>query len=537
MYEVQLEKSHFPAQADTPYAPTTLGELLRRSAGTWPDNPALREILTDGSSGRSWSYAEFLADSLRLAEILAARHTPGSRVAVWAPNIPEWPMMEFALAFAGVTLVTVNPSYQPRELEFVLKQSGAEAIYYVEEFRGNQMKAIADEVCDRLPQIRHRIDLADPDALFAGDRASLPEISIEDEAQIQYTSGTTGFPKGAQLHHRGLTQNALDIMKIANFREGDRSLNYLPMFHTTGCGIVTIGTLAHGGEILLARQFIPSVMAEVIERERIEFLFGVPTMLIALIEEAKRAGRDFSAVRSVTSGGSMVSPELAKAGEAWFGSLIKIVYGQTEASPVITMVREGSSFEDATETVGQPAPHLEVSIRDPQTNEVLPLGEQGEICARGYNVMTAYNDNPEATAKTIDADGWLHTGDLGSMDARGFVKITGRVKEMIIRGGENVFPVEIENAMLENDDVIECAVAGVPDEKWGEQIACFMRAAGDARPDAAALKAFIRERISPQKTPAYWVWIEEWPLTGSGKIQKFKLVETFQRGEFDVLTA
>ncbi len=537
MYEVRLERSYFPAQTDTPFEPQTLGDLLRRSAGAWPDSPALREIFVDGSSGRSWTYSEFLADSLRLAEVLTARHKQGSRVAVWAPNIPEWPLMEFALAFAGVTLVTVNPSYQPRELEFVLKQSGAEAIYFIDEFRGNQMKAIADAVCDRLPQIKHRINLANPDALFGGERAPLPEISIDDEAQIQYTSGTTGFPKGAQLHHRGLVQNAIDIMRIADFREGDRTLNFMPMFHTTGCGIVTIGTVAFGGEILLAQQFVPSTMAELIEREKVEFLFGVPTMLIALIEEAKTTGRDFSAVRSVTSGGSMVSPELAKAGEKWFGSLIKIVYGQTEASPVITMVRAGSSFEDATETVGQPAPHVEVSILDPQTNEVVPLGAQGEICARGYNVMTAYNDNPEATAKTIDADGWLHTGDLGSMDARGFVKVTGRVKEMIIRGGENVFPAEIENAMLEHDDVLECAVVGVPDEKWGEQIACFLRGAGGARPEPAALKSFIRERISPQKTPAYWIWVDEWPLTGSGKIQKFKLAEAFERGAFDVLTA
>jgi fatty-acyl-CoA synthase len=237
------------------------------------------------------------------------------------------------------------------------------------------------------------------------------------------------------------------------------------------------------------------------------------------------------------SGGSMVAPELCRKARAVFGAPIQIVYGQTESSPVITQTWYEDSEHDLTRTTGQPVPHCDVSIRDPATNKVVPIGAQGEICARGYLIMHGYNDNPEATAKTIDKEGWLHTGDLGTMDARGYVKITGRVKEMIIRGGENLFPAEIENAMLEHPAVSEVAVVGVPDEKWGEQVACFIKPAGVARPGAAELKAFVRERLSPQKTPVYWIYVDAWPLTGSGKIQKFKLVEAFERGDYAPLGA
>jgi fatty-acyl-CoA synthase len=253
---------------------------------------------------------------------------------------------------------------------------------------------------------------------------------------------------------------------------------------------------------------------------------------VALIEEVEKTGRDMSSVQRIMSGGSMVAPELCRKAQAVLGAPIQIVYGQTETSPVITQAWFEDSLEDLTQTIGQPGPHTEVSIRNPQTNQVLPVGEQGEICARGYLVMKGYNDNPEATAATIDADNWLHTGDLGRMDARGYVKITGRVKEMIIRGGENLFPAEIENALLEHPVIEEIAVVGIADEKWGEQVACFMRASGADKPDPGELKAFVRERLSPQKTPAFWVWVEEWPLTGSGKIRKFKLKEAFEKGEF-----
>jgi fatty-acyl-CoA synthase len=220
-----------------------------------------------------------------------------------------------------------------------------------------------------------------------------------------------------------------------------------------------------------------------------------------------------------------------------FGANIQIIYGQTEASPVITLAWADDCEADLCGTIGQPMPHMDVSIRNASDNSVCPLDVHGEICCRGYNVMTGYNDNPHATADAIDAEGWLHTGDLGLMDSRGYLRITGRVKDMIIRGGENLFPAEIENAMLEHEHILEVAVVGVPDEKWGEQVACFMRSKSGHRPAPRELRAFVRERLSPQKTPVFWIWVDAWPLTGSGKIKKFALREALEKGEHDVLTA
>lgn len=534
MYQVNLKESYFPARTETSIEAVTIGDMLRARASAYGEQSALQELSYEGDIARTWSYAGLLADAEKLARALASRHQKGARVAVYANNIPEWVILEFACGLAGVTLVTVNPAYQKRELKFVLEQSRAEAIYYVEEFRGNPMKEIADTACDSVPAIKHRIVMTDHEAFYDGhDRGELPDVKPDDVAQIQYTSGTTGFPKGALLHHHGLVQNGIDTMTRAGVCAGDCFIHNMPLFHTTGCAILVLGGLGVGSTMLLAPMFDPEMIVRVIERERTRFILGVPTMIVALIDEVRNSKRDVSSVERMMSGGAMVAPDLVRSAEAVFGSMIQIVYGQTESSPVITQAWREDSLEDLTETIGQPLPHVEVSIRDPQTNQVTPINQQGEICTRGYLVMTGYNNNPEATAAAIDDNGWLHTGDLGRMDERGYVKITGRVKEMIIRGGENLFPAEIENAMLEHDEVAEVAVVGVPDEKWGEQVACFIRMSGSARPNAPALKAFIRERLSPQKTPAFWVYVDDWPLTGSGKIQKFKLREAFERGDYD----
>jgi len=536
MYEVSLTESFFPAQSDGQLEPITIGDLLGRQALRLRDRPALRELGYDGAIGRTWTYSELLADAEKLGRALATRHEKGARIAVYANNLPEWVLLELAAALAGVTLVTVNPAYQKRELAYVLEQSRSEAIYYVESFRGNPMGSIVDEVCGELATVEHRILLTDHDALFAGhDRGTLREVTPRDHVQIQYTSGTTGFPKGALLHHWGLVQNGLDTMRRAGVREGDAFVHYMPLFHTTGCAILVLGGIGSGATMLLAPMFDPAIATRVIARERPRFLLGVPTMIVAMIDEVERNGHDVSSIERMMSGGAMVAPELIRKARAVFGATIQIVYGQTESSPVITQTRADDSMRDLTETIGQPLPHVDVAILDPQTSRVLPIGEQGEICTRGYHVMSGYNDNPEATAQAIDADGWLHTGDLGRMDSRGYLQITGRVKEMIIRGGENLFPAEIENAMLEHAGIAEVAVVGVPCSTYGEQVACFLRAKGSARPSPAELKAFVRARLAAHKTPAYWIWVDEWPLTGSGKIQKFKLVEQFAAGAHEVL--
>lgn len=537
MYKVALTESYFPAQGGPEPSPMTVGDMLRQSVDAAPQQVALKELTYEGEISRCWTYTELLADSERLARALASRHPEGARVAVYANNVPEWVLLELACGLAGIALVAVNPAYQKRELKYVLEQSRSEAIYYVADFRGNPMQEIADAVCDEIPAIVHRILLTDHDALYAGeDQGALRDPKPQDPVQLQYTSGTTGFPKGALLHHNGLVRNGTDTMARGGMEKGDVFVHMMPLFHTTGCAILVLGGLGRCGTMLLAPMFDPAVIAHVIEAQRAKFILGVPTMLVALIDEVRRSGRDVSSTQRIMSGGAMVAPQLCRDAKEVFGAPVQIVYGQTETSPVLTQAWYDDSLEDLTETIGQPAAHTEISIRDPQDNTVLPIDQQGEICARAYSVMLGYNDNPEATAATIDNEGWLHTGDLGRMDARGYVRITGRVKEMIIRGGENLFPAEIENVMLEHDAIDEVAVVGIPDEKWGEQVACFFRNGSGETLSADNLKAFIRDRLSPQKTPAYWISVSEWPLTGSGKIQKFKLAEAFAAGKFEILS-
>lgn len=529
VYEIELTESLFPARDGEPGHLMTMGEMLVASAAAHPDRIALKELAVDGTVDRTWSYTEFLHDAERLARALATRHAEGARVTVFAPNIPEWLVLQFGCALAGVTLVTANPAYQPRELKYVIEQSGSEAIYFVENHRGNPMGDIVREVAGPNAAIHHQIDLTDHAQLFAGEHdGERRNPKPTDPAQIQYTSGTTGFPKGAVLHHQGIVQNAYDGLTRIGVEPGDVVMHHMPLFHCMGCAILGCGAFAHGGTTLLAPMFDAEVVVRTIERERATFVIGVPTMILGMIEAANRLDVDVTSVKQILSGGAMVAPELCRQAQATFGAPIQITYGQTEASPIVSMAWHDDTLEDLTQTIGQPIPHLDVSIRDTEANTVVPIGEQGEICVRGYSVMLGYNANPEATAHAIDSDGWLHTGDLGRMDSRGYLTVTGRVKEMIIRGGENLFPIEIENTMLEHEAIADVAVVGVPDERFGEQVACFMRAAGPDRPDDDALKAFVRSQIAPQKTPKYWIWVDEFPLTGSGKVQKFRLREMFE---------
>lgn len=534
MYDVTLTESYFPAQTDIDLRESTVGSILREAAARWPNHIALEEVFEDGTSGRIWTYAELLEDAETLASALLTRFRPGERIVVWAHNIPEWVLCEYAFGLAGIVLVTANPGYQPRELAYVIEQSGAVAVFVVESCRGNPIASIARDVAEGLPQIREVTDLQDRNALFATGPLSQPrpDVAPSDIAQIQYTSGSTGFPKGVLLHHHGLTNNARHFGACQGHGLNGKALLTAPLFHTSGCAIMVLGNAQIGGHVIIPPLFDPALSNRLIEEHSIALAGGVPTMMLMMIEASDAEPRDFSSVTHMTSGGSMVAPELIKRIEDKFGCSYATVYGLTECSPLLTTVRPGDSLEDKAFTVGQPMPQCELSIRDPGTNAVLPLDTVGEICARGYMVMAGYNDNPEATAATIDADGWLHSGDLGTMDARGYVKITGRVKEMIIRGGENLFPAEIENVLLEHPSVAQVAVVGLPDEKWGEIVAAFVRTIDGAPFESAELKAHCRARIAAQKTPSVWVQVSEYPLTGSNKVQKFDLRDRYLAGEY-----
>jgi fatty-acyl-CoA synthase len=535
LYSVSLEQSYFPAQADDEILETTVGGVLRAQAEATPDAEALVEADMAGELRRRWTYGELLADAEHLARVLLSRYRPGERIAVWAPNIPEWVILEYAAGLAGLTLVTANPAYRPRELQYVLEQSRAVGLFMVREYRGNPMAQIAAEVAAEIPALREVVDMDDPPALYAGadGTSPLPEVRPGDPVQIQYTSGTTGFPKGAVLHHRGVTNNARYHFARAGARAGDTVINFMPLFHTAGCGLATLGSVQFGCRMILAKLFDPARMLAIVETERVKVLLGVPTMLVALLEAQAAHPRDLSSIQMTMSGGSMVPPELVRRTLSVFGGRFETVYGQTESSPLITQHGPDDSLDDLCGTVGQAMPQTELSIRDPGANTIVPIGAVGEVCVRGYCLMLEYNDNPAATAQAIDAEGWLHTGDLGTLDARGYLRITGRVKEMIIRGGENLFPAEIENVLLEHPDVAEVAVVGVPDARWGEIVVCFLRLAPGAGLERTALVAHCRERISPQKTPAHWIEVQDWPLTGSGKIQKFVLRDRYVAGEFE----
>ncbi len=534
MYQVELKNSHFAAECDDVVLPSTIPSILHEAAHDSRHACALVEVTADGSRARRWTYEELARDTEKIALALADKFAPGERVAIWAPNAPEWALVEFAAAAAGLTLVTVNPAYQAKELAYVLEQSRSVGLLLTKEHRGNPMAAIARKVCAEIPAIRHMIDIEDRDALYGRTKSGgeLPTVKAEDPAQIQYTSGTTGFPKGAVLSHRNLTNNSRLTLNRLGARAGDAYLSPMPMFHTSGCSIALLGSVQKRTRLVLPRLFDGGKMNALIESEGINLMMGVPTMLIGMLEALDRDPRDVSTMRAAMSGCAMVPPELVRRFQDRYGCKLQIIYGQTETSPVVTQIRLSDSFADQTETIGQPLPCTEMSIRAIDSNQVVPIGQVGEICTRGYCNMIGYNDNPEATAKTIDAQGWLHTGDLGTMDSRGFLKVTGRVKDMIIRGGENLFPAEIENVLLEHPAVAEVAVVGVPDEKWGEIAVCFFRASEGAKPTRDELIAHVRRDLAAPKTPSQWIPVSGFPLTASGKIQKFVLRDKYVAGEF-----
>jgi len=533
MYPVNLTHSHFPGQADDEVRPTTVSSVLLDAARAMPNSPALVEARTDGSMGRAWTYDELLAAAARWAGTLAANFAPGERIAIWSPNTPEWAILEFAAAMAGLTLVTVNPAYQARELHYVLKQSRAAGLFLVREHRGNPMASIARDVCAELPQIRMVVDLDDMAFPDAAQTRALPVVTPDDAAQIQYTSGTTGFPKGAMLSHRSITNNSRFILARMGVRTGDTFLNVMPMFHTSGCAAAMLGSVQCGCRLIMVRQFDPQTANFIIEGQGVNLTMAVPTMLNGMLEAHAKTPRDFSSLRVILSGGAMVPPELVRNVADQFGCKLVVIFGQTETSPGLTQTRADDSFEDRTDTVGQAFPRTELSIRDVETNSVVPVGTVGEICARGYCNMIGYNDDAAATSRTIDADGWLHTGDLGAMDARGYLRVSGRVKDMIIRGGENLYPAEIENVLVTHPAVAEAAVVGVPDQKWGEIAVCFLRvSAGTTAPSQRELVAHVRKDLAAPKTPAHWIFVEQFPMTASGKIQKFVLRERYLAGEF-----
>ncbi|CAN5819413.1 linear/branched/unsaturated fatty acid:CoA ligase LbuL [soil metagenome] len=531
-----LSTSHWlPLDDGPPLTNATIGERLREVAAAVPERVALVEGLPGSTGGRRWTYGDLLLDAERGAHALLGWFEPGERVAVWAHNLPEWVLLEYAAALAGITLVTVNPSFQPAEAAYVLGQSRAAGAFLVPDVRGNPLAAHMQSIRQDLPELRHVLRLDHLDELIAdAGPVTLPEVGPDDLAQIQYTSGTTGFPKGAALRQGAVVDNALLWADRVGIPDGAVWLSPMPLFHTGGCVMAVLGALDRRATLVLMPMFDPALFLELIERERVWFAAGVPTMLIAAMDHPDSATRDLSSWKSTVSGGAPVPEALVRRIEETLGVDFTIVYGQTECSPVLSNTLPSDTPADKGLTVGPPLPHTEVRIVDPATLETMPLGTQGELWARGYFTMLGYFDKPDETAETLRPDGWLRTGDLATMDERGYCRIVGRVKDMIIRGGENLFPAEIEDVLYRHPGIAEVAVVGLPDERWGEVVGVFIRPHDpSAPPSVADLRDHLRAHLSPQKTPAKWYSVEGFPLTGSGKVQKFAIREAWQRGDHD----
>jgi len=520
----RLLEAYWPADTSQPVMETTVGGVLQAAAEAAPDRTGLIFAQPGDPVRRRWTFAELLTESERAAAALLARFDSGERIAVWAPNCPEWLLLEFGAALAGLTLVTVNPALRPRELLHVLANSRAAGVFLVPEYRGAALKAPLEQIRHQLPALRHVVRLPEwrQFCSSAGADVRLPAVSPSAIAQIQYTSGTTGLPKGVLLHHRGLTNAARLWAHSLGVRPGECWLNPNPLFHASGSGFMTLGPLQLLGAQVLC-SFDPGLVLDLTETERPAVIGAAGTMVELLAQHPDFGRRDLSSVRLLAAGGMPVPASLVRRAESGFGARFQISYGQTEACGLTHTVRPGDPPEVRADTVGRPLPQAEVRIADPVSGRTQALGAIGEVLVRGYQVMAGYFELPEATAAAIDAAGWLHTGDLGSMDAHGNLQIEGRLKEMIIRGGENIYPREIEDVIASHPAVAAVAVIGLPDPVFGEQVAACIQLAPGASADTAGLRALCEQNLARFKVPVRWDFVAQMPRTPVGKIQKFQL--------------
>ncbi len=530
----------------------TIGDLLEKQATLYPDQDAVVSPYLDVR----YTYKQFneLTD-LVARGFMGMGIQKGDKVSIWASNYPEWIITQFATAKMGAVLVTVNTNYKQFELEYLLKQSDTMTLIMMEGVKGNNyvdhINGLCPELktskpgelsCEKLPFLKNVIFLDQErhpgmflweDILTFADKVSQEELTarkkeldIHDVINMQYTSGTTGFPKGVMLTHYNLVNNGMAIGDCMKFTHNDILCIPVPLFHCFGCVLGVMASYTHGATMVLIDHFNPVKVMNAIQMEKCTAVHGVPTMFISMLDHPDFKKYDFSTLRTGIMAGSPCPIEFMKRAVSDMNmSEITITYGQTEASPAMTMTTTDDPIEVRVATVGKQIPGVEVKIVDPETGEDAPFDVQGEIVGRGYNIMKGYYKMPEATAQAVDEDGWLHTGDLGTMDENGYFKITGRLKDMIIRGGENIYPREIEEFLYTNDKVRDVQVIGVPDKRYGEEVlACIILKDGVSATEEEMIE-FVRDGLSRFKSPRYIRFVEEFPMTASGKIQKYKMRE------------
>jgi fatty-acyl-CoA synthase/long-chain acyl-CoA synthetase len=516
-----IAPAFLPADTSVELVDTTVGGLLAQQAAQWPDRLALIATGHDGAPVRL-RYSDLYDEACRVATGLSRLARPGDHVALWAPNVAEWPIIQFGAALAGLTLVALNPAFRQSELDYTLRHSRSTVLLHAERAADQDLGAVVAGVAAELPALR-TISLSDRTSWRADEiDPSIIAAAPTDPSRpvmLQYTSGTTGHPKGVLLGHRSLVNVARITMDYVGVPDEAVCVNPLPMFHTAACVIGTLGPVSVGGTTVLIERFAPGPV------------LYVPAVLGALLEAQRGSQEPAPRLHTVLGGASSVPASMIEAAERTFGASVINMFGQTELAPVLSSTRPGDSREDQLSTVGHPLPQVDVKITDPVTGDIVPLGISGEICARGYQQLMEYFDDSDATAAAVDRDGFVHTGDLGSMDERGYITLTGRLKELIIRGGENIAPPEVENALMAHEAVLGASVVGLPDERMGEIVACVVQVRGTEPDDLAdQLDTFLRDRIARFKVPTRWFVADELPLTPTGKVRKFKLVDLIADG-------
>ncbi|NCG36203.1 MAG: AMP-binding protein [Actinobacteria bacterium] len=519
---------------DTPLLEETIGDNLDATVARFPDREAL--VVPHQDIRQTWSEFSATVDAVAKG-LMGTGVAKGDRVGMWSPNYAEWVYIQYATAKVGAIQVNINPAYRTTELEYALKQSGCRMLVTRSEYLMSAYREMVEEVQDRLPDLVDVVyfDTDDWAALIAAGNsvsdADLAEraasLDTNDAINIQYTSGTTGFPKGATLSHRGILNDALLVGQSCAYTEEDRVCIPVPFYHCFGMVMGNLACSIYGAAMVIpCPTFDPAAVLDTVEAERCTSLYGVPTMFVAEIGHESLAAKDFSALRTGIMAGSPCPIEvMRKVIDQMNMSDVTIAYGMTETSPVSTQTSTTDSVEHRVTTVGRVLPHVESKLVDPDTGETVERGGEGEYCTRGFHVMLGYWNDPDKTAEAIDADGWMHSGDLATMDEDGYVNIVGRIKDMIIRGGENVYPREIEEFLYTHPCVVDAQVIGVPDEKYGEEIMAWVQLAEGMDLADDELKDFCCGKIAHFKIPRYIHFVNDFPMTVTGKVRKVEMRE------------